>query len=201
MAKLYIANTSQQTQTICYRLDVNDFGMPGVEMKFKAHRTQQIAMGRQEMLGSADFTIDQIERIVQQLFRFGLVATAEAQAGRLPRAVVPYVFNVDRPVPGSVFHAVVEHNRLVQIDDGKYRRKAAAVAAANSVKKSLETNLGINDDGMELEVSIEQDNQSELGERTIEEGYRVTPRADGREPAPVSRAAARKAKRRPDARA
>jgi hypothetical protein len=167
MAKLYIANTLKQTQIIFYRMDIDPDGGPNALRRFQpAKQSPAIPKGRQIVLGG-DLELHQIDNIVTQLSRVGLVA--EKDVGRLSGSV-PYIFNIDQPVRAESIRQVLAHNAGVLIGQGKTRREAAAIAARASLESQaqearIEPQL--------YEASIEQEEVSENDEKSIDEGYRV----------------------------
>ena len=172
MPKLYVANTLKQTQIIFYRMDYDADGGPNMLRRFQtAKQSPALPKGRQIALGG-DLNMDQINNIVEQLRRVGLVA--EADVNRL-NGTVPYIFNVDRPVSAESIRKVLAHNDGVLIKDGRARREAAAIAA----QASLETVAQEASSKPQLyEASIEQQDISENLESGIEEGYRIVDKID-----------------------
>lgn len=183
--KLYIANPTRQTQVICYRLDFNKNGerMEADRTRFQPAKQQDIPPGRQIQLGG-DFHIHQIEDIVEQLKPFGIVGVVDVP--RLGRQVVPYIFNIDVPVPAEAIRKVQNSNSAILIEDGKTRRAKAAVASNEIVQQTVEHNFrenGIDQKPSEkTTIGFEQLEQSEAGEKTIAEGYKVSALAPAHKP-------------------
>jgi hypothetical protein len=124
MPTLYVANCTDQQQKFFYR---PDFNSPG-----SAPRLQDIPAGKQRLIYAKDAPMEAVENIVKQATRHGMIGVVELN--RMPqRSVIPYVFNVDKPVPESAIRAVRDHNKGVKTLDGKDRRKAAAIAASSFV--------------------------------------------------------------------
>lgn len=174
MARLYIANCTKQIQQVAYRLDFNADGTPNTRGQFQPHRSQDIPPGKQVQLGG-DFHMSQVDNIVEQLVPYGMVGAIDvAHAGK---KVIPLVFNVDKPVPAEIMRRVVFHNDNTQIGEGAERRAKAAVAN-NQLVQNVVANEFANQ-GIDLEPSdkisfgVEQLEQSEAGERTIAEGFKV----------------------------
>jgi hypothetical protein len=175
MPKLYIANVSTQQQIICYRLD---FRMDGSrdDRPIPARQTPAIPPGRQMVVGG-DLHMTQIESIVSQLEPYGLIAQMEI--GRLPpHQKVSYIFNVDKEVSAETIRQEHAHNTGVKIEDGRERRQRAAVAANEIIQNTVNEQAAQAAVPVptlkEFDISVEQDEQSEQGERRIEEGYRVS---------------------------
>ena len=183
--KLYIANPTRQTQVVCYRLDYNKNGelQESDRTRFQPARQQDIAPGRQIQLGG-DMHITQIEDIVDQLKPYGIVGVVDIP--QLGRKVVPYIFNIDRPVPAEAMRKVQNSNAAVLIEDGRDRRARAAVASNEIVQNTVEHQFlenGIDQKPSDkIAVGFEQLDQSEAGEKTIAEGYRVSPHANNPKP-------------------
>ena len=167
MSKLYIANCTRQYWNCQYRLDFTKEGEAVRDARFLMAKSQTIPPGRQVALGG-DLHITQINDVVEQLRGYGLVGVADVPSLRGKKA--PYVFNVDVPVSAATIRKVVDHNDGISIIDGKTRREKAAVAANDIVSSKI-------DDTKLFEVEYEQLEQSEAGEKTIGEGYRMDPNA------------------------
>lgn len=174
MAKLYIANVTKQTQIVCFRLDYGPDGeLKDTNRRFEPARQQDIPPGRQVMIGG-DMHMRQIEDIVRQLQVYGLVGALDAP--RL-RSVAPLIFNIVNPVTAKTMEQVRDTNAELQTADGHDRRMKAAVATNDIVQSTVANQFaeaGINDEPADKTViTFEQQDQSELGEKTIAEGYRV----------------------------
>jgi hypothetical protein len=194
MSRLYIANPTKQTQVICYRLDFDKDGqqIEANKKNFQPARQQDIPPGQQRQLGS-DFHITQINDIVDQLAKYGLIGEVDvprlraADFDSLRGGVVPYIFNIDRAVSKNVMLKVQAHNDSLLVQDGVDRRKKAAVASSEIVQQAVAhqfAEMGIDEKPTDrFAVAFEQEEQSEAGEKTIAEGYRVGPQ--GEQPPPA----------------
>jgi hypothetical protein len=191
MARLYIANTTRQEQVVCYRLDFNNDGSPieAERSRFQPARQQNIPPGRQIPIGG-DFHINQITDIVDQLKRYGLIGemNVDQVISSGERKVVPYIFQIDRTVSAKSIKTIMDHNAAILIDDGQQRRAKAAVASSDLVQNAVASQfaeIGIDQAPTDkFEVGFEQLEQSEAGEKTIAEGYRM----DRKAPAPPVKA-------------
>ena len=179
MASLYIANCTPQVKEIYYRLDFDiDGRKKDTNRRFEPAKKQTILPGKQAPIGSANMHPSQVEDIVQQLSRYGLHGVVDL-AHREPLSVVPMVFNVERPVPKQVMERVIEENKIALVNQGKERRRKAAIGTNNMVQQTLAQQMAAaNVDPNEepptpVEVAFEQLDQSEAGEKKVEEGYRV----------------------------
>lgn len=177
MVRLYIANTTKQTQIVCYRLDYGKTGeLKDANRRFEPAKQQDIPPGRQVQIGG-DFHANQIADIVDQLSKYGMVGVVDVP--RLRGKVAPLVYNTDRPVPSSVMEKVRDSNASVLIQQGQERRKKAAVATNELVQNTVANSFA--EKGIDAEpadrtdVVIEQQEQSEAGERRVEEGFHVVP--------------------------
>lgn len=169
MPMLYLANCTKQREIVYYRLDIKNNGVENDLRRFQpARSTPIIAPGRQVAIENRELHPDQIMSIVEQLSAYGLVEQSEI--GRLPRAIVPYVFNVGAPVQAETIRVVDAHNTGVLRNDGQQRREAAAIAAQGALQSEAST---INIPSATFEATIEQEDAPENDEKRVEEGYRI----------------------------
>lgn len=179
MTDLYIANCTAQQQVICFRMD---FTPKGEKIDFKPHTQREIRAGQQVCI--RDLHIEQAETIRQQLEPFGLLSVSEISRAK---GVTPLIFNVDKQVKADQIRAVINHNTGVLIIRGKVRRQNAAMSiydiVNNTVAKQLaEQQMPVPEEPTDLDVEFEQVEQSEAGERRIEEGLRVSATATPTKP-------------------
>jgi hypothetical protein len=179
---LYIANTTKQPQEVYYRLDFTQAGQP--EIKFRPANKVVIQPGRQMPIGGfRKLHMMQVESIVQQLTKHGLIGTVDVPRHR---GKIRYVFSVDKPVPSDLIQRLMDQNDGILVQEGALRRKHAAIVVNDQVAKAVEAefqNRGIpKDPTQDVDVEVEQLEQSEMGETRIEEGVRV--RADAPEDTP-----------------
>ena len=170
MAKLFIGNATHQRREVFYRLDVDKNGAFNPNNKH-APRKIVVEAGRQVFIG--DLHTAQCTSIIEQLARIGAMHAADGN--RFTRGkTVPYVLNVDAYVPKRLLEQAHAHNRGVLTQSGADRRKRAAVAANDVVKKHVEES----DATLKaFEVGVEQQ-PPEAGEeapegKPLEEGIRV----------------------------
>lgn len=176
MSRLYIANVTRQNHVINYRLEFTKSGEVNARQNFQPARQQQIDAGRQNQLGS-DFHIKQIEDIIDQLKPFGLIG--ESDVPRMENRFYPYVFNIDKFVSERAMRAVRDHNAGIKFQEGVDRRAKAAVAA-NEVLQSTVANQfaenGINaEPSDQVDVTIEQLEQTEENQTMVAEGFHLRP--------------------------
>lgn len=191
--RLYIANCTKQFQEVHYRLDFNASGSPEPNARFQPAKRQTIAPGRQVALGGDLDHLSQIDDIMDQLRRYGLVAQMDVER---TKRIIPLVCNVDTPVKAETIRRVINMNSGIQIEQGRDRRTKGAIIANDTVTRVVDQELATNgidkaaDSSVELE--FEQLEQSSAGERRIEEGYRL----DHRAPPPSKNAKGGKGRRR-----
>lgn len=173
--RLYIANCTRQNRIVCYRLDFDQQGKPELRAQFQPAKQQPIDPGRQAMIGG-DFHIRQIEDIVAQLARYGMVGVKDVATNK---KMAPMVFNVDAPVPAEVMRRVSSSNAELLIEQGKMRRQRAAIRSNDLVNATVQKDLmdrgQMTEDTapVDVDVGFEQLEQSDAGERRIEEGYKL----------------------------
>ena len=195
--RLYIANPTRQEQVICYRLDFNNDGSQkeADRTRFQPAKQQAVPPGRQIQLGGDFHHQNQITDIVDQLKPYGLIGAVDVARLSSKDPVVPYVFNIDQPVSSEAMRKVQDHNAGILIEQGRNRRSDAAIATSEIVQNTVANQFmenGIDQKPADqVEVAYEQLEQSEQGEKTIAEGYRVAPegKGTGRPAKPNKRAA------------
>lgn len=171
MPKLYIANVTTQFQIVNYRLDYMSDGARDPRVVIPPRSTPPIPAGRQIQLGG-DMDLSQIDSVLDQLRPYGLMA--QKDINRLPAGQkVTYVSNVDREVSADAIRAAHAHNTGVKIASGAIRRKQSAVAASDIVRNVVNEKSDVPAPLTAFDISIEQEDQSEFGERRIEEGHTV----------------------------
>lgn len=182
MAKLYIANVTQQNQIVYYRLDLLSDGARDGRLVIPPKMTPPIPPGRQMPIGG-DLHPDQIGSITDQLRPYGLFA--QVDMNRLPRGKkVSYIFNIDREVSAEAIRAAHAHNTGVLVEDGKARRKRSAVAASDTVARTVAESSPVNAPMTGFDISVEQVEDDPAGGSRLEEGLRVAVGADAAPEAP-----------------
>ncbi len=139
---------------------------------------------------------DQIDDIVNQLRVFGLKAVTEITS---TRAFIPFVFNLNQPIKEDHIRWVMSKNEGILVEQGKERRSKAAIimdeTVANAVANQFAQNGITKEATQKFEMEIEQLEQSEAGEKRIEEGYRIDPKAPPPAGAKPAKAAPKKRSR------
>lgn len=171
MAKLYIANCTKQRREVNYRLD---FAPDGSKINFTPHSKVMIEPGQQVLLTGRSMHVSTVESVVQQLVPHGLIGVVDVPRHR---GKAWMVFNTDRPVPAQIIRDVMAMNDGILTHEGIVRRKQSAVIANDMIDKTVADTfaaMGLDrDPATKVDVEFEQVEQSELGERRIEEGISV----------------------------
>lgn len=161
MAKLYIANCTKQTQDFIYRV-LEDSGL----------RRQRIEVGTQIAL-SGDLSTKDIEYIVEQHARYGMVPDTEVKS---TKPFVGTCYAIDRPVKLDYLRLALSHNDVVLTERGQTIRKEAAVAINNQIESSTGQPL------KNLEVEVSEDTKNKESE--FNETVQVTRGATGKPTVP-----------------
>lgn len=111
--KLHIANLTQQNQDFVYRVP-----------ETTGLRKQMIGIGEQIVI-SGDLNRPQIDAIIEQHAKYGLVAVEEIDRSR---PFVGLCYSIDKPVPAARMLGGIEHNTGVLTARGREIRKEMAVA-------------------------------------------------------------------------
>jgi hypothetical protein len=125
--KLFIANMTQQVQDFCYRVPEST-GL----------RTQRIDVGQQIQI-SGDLSTPQIEEIVNQHARYGMVHIDEIDRHK---PYIGLVFSTDRPVTVNRMSYGIQHNRMVLVERGKEIRQETAVALHQKIEQNPPEGMG-----------------------------------------------------------
>lgn len=176
--KLYIANCTHQRQEVNYRLDFVEPGTGHLIIGIKKPFNKIIIESGRQVAIDLKHT-SQADAIMQQLGRVG--GRTVGEKNRLPRAVVPYLMQVEKMVPAQLIEEVFNHNRGILAIDGDLRRQQAAVAAGNAtVQRALEGNTIKAVKGFEVEYESADEGE---GQERLEQGVRL----DLNSPAPNNR--------------
>jgi len=158
VTKLYVANCSQQNQSVNYRL-IESIGV----------KQQTIEIGQQIILGGRDITDIQIDGIIEQLdpygfFRADTIGKQHHYAG--------LVYSLDKPVSIDLMSRVIQRNREILIHKGREIRKEAAVAVNNALG---DDHTGPAPDMLEMSVQEEKRGTgADSSTDPMNEGVRVT---------------------------
>ena len=185
MVMLYVANCTKQYQEVHFRLDFNDSNHPNQNSPAKK---QTIPPGRQVALGGDLAHVSQADEIIKQLTAYGLVPASEI--ARL-KAKAPYIYSRDTPVKPDQIRHVQNLNAGILMREGRLLREKAAIVVnetvADTVARQFAEN-GIDKEAtQDVEVEFEQQDQSEAGEKRIEEGYRIDATSKPNQPTKAGR--------------
>jgi hypothetical protein len=155
MAQMYVANCTNQTQDFMYRLPEN-----------RKIIKQSIPIGEQRKL-SGDFSVHDVEAVVEQHGKYGMVAVSEIDR---TKPFIGLCYSLDKRVDMHKVQHAVEHNYGVLEERGRLIRQEAAVATLASIEGADEgSGIGA------LEASIEEVPAKKDGSDTkVNEVIRVT---------------------------
>jgi hypothetical protein len=134
--KLFIANCTKQTQVVMYRVP-----------EHPTPRQQHIGIGQQIQI-AGDLNQPQIDSIIAQLSRYGLVRADEVD-GRKP--FVGLTYSVEKPVKVDRQVNAIEHNDEVLTERGHEIRKNAAVAINNGLEENVAGRATLKNTEIEIE--------------------------------------------------
>jgi hypothetical protein len=162
--QIFIANVSFQRQTIAYNITLDKKGEYNERLARQAFRSETIERGQQIPVGG-DLGMEQIQEIIDHLTPYGLAA--EKDIPNNLEGVHNLVFNIGQPTSRAKLEALHAHNTGVRTGMGAKRREAAAIAA-NKV-----LSLAVQEEPKVFDIEFEQEAVSELGEKSITEGFHV----------------------------
>lgn len=143
MPKLYIANaTKQKIQLSYWPLDRVRERVRNPESR-QGIVTQMIPIGGQIAIvnGSEDndLSIEEIDFVIKQHRRYGLIPVGELDSSKLPFQGMCY--SIGEPVSPDRLHRAMWHNEQTLETQGKELRKQAALAVNNQIEEGLQENL------------------------------------------------------------
>jgi hypothetical protein len=178
MATMYVANLNRQVNDFTYRLPE--------ETKPKSIKIQ---IGQQVRLG--DMSQDTIDRIVQQMARYGLRNVTELQQ---TRGYVGLLYSVGKPVPldnERIVDGTVEQNDAVLNASAETRREATAAVVASQIQSEM-AQRGVQVPRAEIEIVEETRGATPK----LARGYEVVqPGMKSRHDAPLSERAKKRGAR------
>jgi hypothetical protein len=184
-ATLYVANCTKQNAIVFYRTRFNEDGTPKDEnRRFEAPKQMAIRSGRQEIIGQRNMPMVMAMEIITQLTSsLGLV---DAEDVKRTHGKIQFVFQLNKPVPAEIIRFADAQNKGELLLEGSLRRKRAAVAVNDLVvQAAAEEAARVGREELQppnTRVSFEQLEQTEMGEKTIAEGYKVDPNAPAEPP-------------------
>lgn len=160
--KLYIANATRQIQDFVYRL-------PEQISPFR----QTIPVGTQVRIARDDLTIAEIDYIVKQHARYGLVRADEVDR---TKPFIGMCYAIDKPVQSTRLLSAMEHNMDVLTLRGQENRKMAAIVANESLDRQANAERIANLEEMELTI-VEEGKGPTTGPK-VNEGILVSRNAE-----------------------
>lgn len=160
--KLYIANCSHQQQHFNYRM-----------LESTRSFEQYVPIGGQIHISRTDLTQRDVDYIVEQNRRYGWLSVSEAKE-KLGSERIPMVFSVDKPVTAADMYRIINHNRGVLTEDGKQRRKEAAVNAHHVIAQHDPEAANT------MEMTIREDKPGSVEHDGINETISIDPKSGGR---------------------
>ena len=170
MTKMYVANCTKQNHTFTYRI-------PDSSETLTRPRALEIKAGAQIKVPD-DLTTPQVDSIIRQHARYGMVSVAELDR---TRPFVGLCYSLDKPVSVDSIRRGLSHNDDVLREKGRQLRQEAGIAAfeaaeqaANEVSQVTGADLSLN--VAELSVTeVDQDRNAPSREgEAVAEGVRVT---------------------------
>jgi hypothetical protein len=163
--KMYVANATKLNVDFLYRVP----GQTGL-------RNQHVPIGGQVAL-SGDLTGEEIDAIVEQHARYGMVAVdAIDQSVEFSGTC----YSIDKPIHMAKIEKLMRHNSEELVKRGRKIRQEAALSSSNSLEANLDDAAGQDAPGVnKFEMSVVEENHDDRDENpAIAEGVRVT-RAGG----------------------
>lgn len=154
MQKMFVANCTRQVQAFLYRLPENN-----------QPRSQMIAIGGQTQI-SGDLSTPDIESIIQQYEKYGLVSLVEVKKHD---GFAPFVYSLDKPVPPEIISMMVERDTEELQERGREQRKNAAIVMASQIGKQARES-GLDLDLEEIRVDVTEDNDGAARDRRSRTG-------------------------------
>lgn len=157
--KLYIANCTQQTFMCNYRL-----------IESPRPHAQPITAGGQIIVAKPDLNLPQIEDIIRQLRKYGLLTLEEASQLRRSDPPCTLACSIDKVISVETIQKIMLHNQGVLFLNGKRFREEAAIATSNQLGEMNRTA------GETLEMTIQEEKPGSgdhSGVAPINEGLRI----------------------------
>jgi hypothetical protein len=167
--KMYIANRSKQNQMFSYRV-------PDDNGTLTRPRVLNIAPGSQIALPENDLSTPQIDAIIEQHRKYGLMSVEDALRGRGFSALC---YSLNKPISVNNIMLGIQHNDRSLREKGVKQRQEAGVAAFQGAEQAAqEVGLGLS----EVEFTVIENNPDKnSGTREgdpVAEGIRVTNRSE-----------------------
>lgn len=130
MPTLYVANCTKQSCDFVYRAPDEK----------KTLRRQMIRAGAQEVIYNKDATLQDIEGIVSQHTRYGMVRVSEIDRH------TPFLglcYDIDRPIKAETYMRAQDHNADVLQRQSRDARVLTATALHDAISRAGGTEIGI----------------------------------------------------------
>ena len=184
--KLYVCNGTRQVQAFVYRRRIE--GSPRDKLI-----TQPIPIGGQIQV-SGDLNQYQVDDILDQHRRYGLIPVSEIATGR---GLAPLAYQLDAPIDAGKIFRLAARNQGVMVERGKKSRQDAAIVAATNLGRNLNElhGAGLSGDLTELQVDVSEERGPAGGAESdlLQESTVVRPGIPGQEPPQPARRHRRKA--------
>lgn len=167
--KLYIANCTNQLQTVNFRLIEGDDRDYDERRRGRAHSTQNIGLARQEQL-AGELNRPQVDSLIEQLRTYGMHAVEDLDRAYARKVYVPLLYSVDKPVSHDVWHEAITKNRQLQKEQGTRFRREAAIATSHGMR-NFSPNAADN-----VAVSVEEEKTGTMyrgDDQPLAEGWRM----------------------------
>lgn len=155
--RFYLANVSRQDASFNYRLPEHSRPI-----------AQPIRMGQQVQL-RGDLNTPQVDSLIEQLHVLGARKAGDYSD---VKGVVPFLYSVDAQIKPIDMRNIWGHNRGRMIEVGKEMRAQAAIATNNEIER-LSRDEGLPGSLMELEMTVQQEEQTSSGDAQLSEGVIV----------------------------
>lgn len=179
MPDLYLANPTNQTQIVSFRLDFTKDGERQPNQRFRPANQREIKAGQQVMI--RDLHMKAVTHILDQLRPYGMFQVGELTSGAVKsRDMVTYIAQVGLVVPQNAILAAEMHNRRMKTLQGQKRREQAAIATNSTVQSAVQNQfleMGIPAEPADsTEVTFEQLEQPEASDTAmVAEGFEIVP--------------------------
>lgn len=181
--RMYIANATAQHFEFFYRLPKAG-GIPTLtgRIQYQEKRRQQSIRAGGQIVLADDLNQAQIDSIVKQHEKYGLVPADEATNSRTQKRFAGLCYSIDKPVSSARIEALLRGNNTVLDARGKAIRKDLALVSnqrvIDALKEQKQMQLDKEVEVGEFELTIQQDVKEgdEISTKeAIGEGFRSDP--------------------------
>jgi hypothetical protein len=168
MARMYVANCSNQTHEFGYRL-------PNVA---QLRRITIQKMAQEKLPDELDQAA--IDYIVEKAERYGFINVIDLRAGKTKRPFTRLCYSIDSPVSSFMIEALAINNRGTMIDLGSRIQQEAAIVSSKKIVDDIERmnrdGDGKSADASDLLITVQEefDSKDERPQEDIfSKGYKV----------------------------